>query len=103
MKKKMTKKEREELKKWNLAAIMAYLYNYFDLVEECEKACNGGNNTAHSGDNTTGENQAGTTKPTLEAALVYYNPPLMGYLVAVARLLKQALFHKKRVHFIMVW
>ena len=63
------------------------------LKKERRKARQGSNNTADGSNNGTDIDKTLTTNSFLETTTVYYNPSFVGYLIAMARLLKQAFFH----------
>ena len=97
---KMTKKDKLNLKKWQLHTF-AITFNEL-LKQERQKTGHGSNNTA---DGTNQDKQTGnarSTEPTLETTFVYEDTTTAGYLKAIFQLLKEALFHKKSVHFFLI-
>ena len=96
----MTKKERLNLKQWHLKAVQLHIREC--LKKERNYTGNGGDNTTDCSNNGTDKDQTLTPKSFLETTIVYYNPSFVGYLVAIASLIKQAFCHKKGVHFILV-
>lgn len=96
----MTRKKLKELKQWHLKALQLHIREC--LKKERGNTGNGGNYTTDSGNNATDKDQTLTPESFLETTTVYYNPSFMGYLIAMARLFKQAFRHKKGVHFILV-
>ena len=96
----MTKKEREAIKKYDLSLIHMTLTAL--LEKEGCKTGKSSDNSCNSCNNGTKLCPALPHDLTIESALVNYNPTFMGYLIAILRLLKQAFFHKKGIHFIVV-
>ncbi|MBP3725951.1 MAG: hypothetical protein J6I60_01870 [Bacteroidaceae bacterium] len=96
----MTKKNRTYLKSWQLHT---FAITFRQLLEqEGKNTGNSGNNTA---DDTGQHNDTRTTltaKPTLETSFVYEDTTTAGYMKAIVRLIKQAFFHKKGVHFFLI-
>lgn len=96
----MKEKEQENLKAWGLWCIALTVNDL--LRQESYDTRNGCNHSADSGNDGTDVHEPGTTKLTLEATLVDYNPSFMGYVIAIMRLIKQAFFHKKGEHFVLI-
>ena len=96
----MTKKEKENIKKWQLWCIALTVNDL--LRQNGYNSCNGSNNATGSGNDSTDVHHPGTTKLALESTLVNYNPSFMGYAIAIMRLVKQAFFHKKGEHFVLI-
>lgn len=97
----MKKKERENLKLWHLKAIQIRIEQL--LKKQRDNACGGGNDAANSRHNGADKDTSLTPMPLLETSTVYYNPSFSGYLIAIASLIKQALFNKEREHFVVIW
>lgn len=97
----MEKKERENLKLWHLKAILMRIEQL--LNEQRHNAGNCGDYATHSCNNGTDKDTSLTPVLLLESSTVYYNPSFSGYLIAIAGLIKQALFHKEREHFVVIW
>lgn len=98
----MTKKEKHNLKCWALWLICMTTRQLLAREVEAQAADNGSDNTSPGGNVSPKPIKAGTPKLRFESTLVYYQPTFKCYLIAIARLFKQALFHKKGEHFVLI-
>lgn len=96
----MTKKEKENIKKWRLHFIYQAIASI--LQKDGYNAGNGGNDTGNGCNYSTEMHHPLSPGLSMETTFVDYNPSFMGYLVAILRLFKQAFVHKKGVHFIVI-
>ena len=96
----MTKKEQENIKTWQIYTLSIRVQGW--LSQQRHNAGNGGNNAADGTDVRTEPHKTLTPDTASIPATVDEDTAPMGYLKAIAGLLKQALFHKKGEHFVLV-
>lgn len=96
----MTKKEQENIKTWKLYTLSVRVQDW--LSQQGHNTGNGSNDTTHSTNVGTDPHQTLTPNTRSIPTAMYDDAAPMGYLKAIARLLKQAFFHKKGEHFILI-
>lgn len=93
----MTKEEKKNYRLWQLHCIRIALDrdSHKQLKED-------GKDTGNSGNQRKPKGPFVSEASTMQPAVGYYNPSFVCYLVAAARLLKQAFSHKKGKHFFII-
>lgn len=102
---KPNKYSKADVKEWQLHCLTQRLVQIIDSSEvhqQTNNAGNSGNHTADGGHTHPHTVSVLTPKVTAETAMVYLEPSFKSYAMAIARLFKQALFHKKGEHFILI-
>lgn len=97
---KMKEKDKINLRKWQLHTF-AITFNEL-LKQERQYARYGCHNTADGTNQYKNTRNTLAAKPALETTFVHKDTATAGYLKAICQLLKQALFHKKGVHFFLI-
>ena len=96
----MKKNKQKKIRKWQLYTF-AITFNEL-LKQQRQKTGHSSNNTADGTNQHKQTREPLTEKPLLETTFVYEDTTTAGYLKAICQLLKQALFHKKGVHFFLI-
>lgn len=87
-----------DAKKWALHCLAVRLVQIVD-ASGADKQTHDAQDGSHE---CPDEDAALATPVTAETATVYLDPTFKSYLMAIGRLLKQALLHKKGEHFILI-
>ena len=96
----MKKKLKKNIELWQLHTFNILLPFLIEQYADDGGDC--GNNTADGSNNSPNVRHASTSGSCLQTSFVDDDTTTAGYLVAIWHLLKQALFHKKGVHFFLV-